>query len=249
MSLSDLGKNISTAETILDVYCDIVNRLSEIPKGTKEAGIIKELFDSMGGADKAVDAFRKLGVEGDALVTILKNSGVSAEGVEAVLAKTAKTGTGAIEKLKTGFDGFAKTLGMTSGALLGWIGGITAAVTIFTLVSRYIEKTKQHLLDCVNAADAAAESWNTQNAALESQIARIQELDAKKNIPGRSSSGAILNALPRCGYRSWYSRTGSEQYLRSQPHPPAAVRPQERKQPRRYPRWSYRLRSPDIPWR
>lgn len=115
-------------------------------------------------------------------IHILSECGIQTEGVEAALQKTSITGIKFTDRMKSGFDGLAATLGMSSKALLGWIGGITAAVTIFTLVSRYIEKTKQHLLDCVNAADAASESWNTQNATLESQIARIQELDAKLQL-------------------------------------------------------------------
>ena len=148
------------------------------------AAQIKKIFDSL-GAENAVKALRSLRIEGKDLIHILSECGIQTEGVEAALQKTALTGISFVDRMKSGFKGLADLLHTTPTKLLGWIGGITAAVTIFTIVKRHIEETKQHLLDCLSAADAAAESWNTQNAALESQIARIQELDAKKNIPGR----------------------------------------------------------------
>ena len=48
---------------MLNVYEEAVNRTRDLTKmTTTEKTLIKELFDSM-GAEKAVDAFRKLGVE------------------------------------------------------------------------------------------------------------------------------------------------------------------------------------------
>ena len=180
-SLSDLGSSISGAKSILSIFREIKDYGSNVADFGKGAAQIKKIFDSL-GAENAVKAFHKLGVEGDVLIDILTKCGIQTEGVEAALQKTSLTGIKFTDRMKSGFDGLAATLGMSSKALLGWIGGITAAVTIFTIVKRHIEETKQHLLDCVNAADAAAESWNTQNAALESQITRIQELDAKLQL-------------------------------------------------------------------
>ena len=180
-SLSKLGNSITGIQSIFSIFKGIKEGGKGIAASTKEVAQIKKIFDAL-GAENAVKALRNLRIEGKDLIHILSECGIQTEGVEAALQKTSITGIKFTDRMKSGFDGLAATLGMSSKALLGWIGGITAAVTIFTLVSRYIEKTKQHLLDCVNAADAASESWNTQNATLESQIARIQELDAKLQL-------------------------------------------------------------------
>lgn len=169
---------MSMAQKMLGVYVDMTNGMRDI-SGSK--AVIKELFNSM-GAERAIKALQKIGVEGDDLKTVLEACGIGVEGVEAALAKSSKTGVGFVGKLKAGFDGLAGTLGMTSGALLGWIGGITAAVTAVTIINKVIQQQKQYLLDCVNASNEAAESWNTQSAAVQSHISRIEELDQKISI-------------------------------------------------------------------
>lgn len=181
MSLSKLGNSIAGVKSIFAIFKEIDGLGRDEALWGNGAAAIKKIFDSL-GAENAVKALRNLRIEGKDLIHILSECGIQTEGVEAALQKTSLTGIKFTDRMKSGLDGLAATLGMSSKTLLGWIGGITAAVTIFTLVSRYIEKTKQHLLDCVNAADAAAESWNTQNTALESQITRIQELDAKLQL-------------------------------------------------------------------
>ena len=126
--------------------------------------------------DDAIQGLKRLGVEGDNLKVILSKMGFEATEVGDALAKSGKSGLSFTTKLKNGFDGLARSIGLTSKSLLGWIGGITAVVAAFTFWKNHIEETKQHLLECVSAADEAAESWNKQQETLSGQVSRLEEI-------------------------------------------------------------------------
>lgn len=175
MSLSNLGNSIGKAKVIQNIFSDISGSSDDLLTFVKGSEKIRDIFNNM-DADDAVKSFRAIGIGGDDLLKILNECGIHSEVLEASIKKAGKTGTPIITKLKDGFKGFAGTLGLTSKALLGWIGGITAVVTAFTLWKNHIEETKQHLLECVSAADEAAESWNKQQETLSGQVSRLEEI-------------------------------------------------------------------------
>lgn len=153
----------------------IVSIFSEIKKYEEDTLFAGKAVEQMTKAfgnmnvDDAIKAFRGLGIEGEDLVEILLDCGVKSEIVEASLKKAGKTGTSFVGKLKDGFKGFAGTLGLTSKALLGWVGGITAIIGILTAVHKIQEKMYQ------NAQDGAR-TYTEQTASIEKYQAEIESL-------------------------------------------------------------------------
>lgn len=138
-------------------------------KGSEQ---IRDMFDTL-NADDAVKAFRALGVSGDELLDMLAACEVKTEGVEAAIKKASKSGVSFTTKVKDGFAGLAGSIGLTSKALLGWIGGITAAVGIFTLITNVQKKMYENAQDGANAykeQSASFEAYKDQISSLKESI-------------------------------------------------------------------------------
>lgn len=143
--------------------------MTAFAKGSAE---IKRIFESM-KPDDAVKAFKKLGVDGGDLVKILDECGVSTDKFSEALQKSGKSGGSFVTKLKAGFEGLAKSIGMTPKALLGWIGGITAVVGVLTALSNVQKKMYENAQDGVATYKEQTESlstYKTEIASLESSL-------------------------------------------------------------------------------
>lgn len=174
MSLANLGNAFSGAKNILDLFGQIgllmsagapiaqtADQIEDIGKS------IKTIFGSM-KEESAIKAFKKLGIEGDDLTNILLACGMSADKIEEKLSKLGDK-TKFVDKLKTGFKGLADILHTTPKTLLGWTGGITAAVAAVTLLSNVQKKMYE------NAQDGAS-AYMQSSASIEDYKSKVEPL-------------------------------------------------------------------------
>lgn len=167
MSLSKLGNAFNGAKGILEIF-NAVNGQTDTTLLQSAADAMADIFEKH-DADSTIKALRRLGLEGDSLKTVLTACKMSTDDIDKALKTTGKTGTSFVSKLKTGFEGLAGTLGLTSKALLGWAGGITAIIGILTAVHKIQEKMYQ------NAQDGAR-TYTEQTASIEKYQAEIESL-------------------------------------------------------------------------
>lgn len=151
---------------------------------------MKKAFGNM-NVDDAVKAFRGLGIEGDDLVEILLDCGVKSKDIEVSLSKAGKTGVSFTTKVNDGFAGLAGSIGLTSKALLGWIGGITAAVGIFTLITNVQKKMYENAQDGANAYKEQSASIDT----YKSQISSLKESIDSGNLSEQEAYEARTKLL------------------------------------------------------
>lgn len=150
--------------------------MSHITDGSSLDGFLQitSIKDAMQGifgtlkADDAIKSFKKLGVEGDDLTNILLACGMSADKIEEKLSKLGDK-TKFVDKLKTGFKGLADILHTTPKNLLGWTGGITAAVAAVTLLSNVQKKMYE------NAQDGAS-VYKQSSSSIEEYKAQVETL-------------------------------------------------------------------------
>lgn len=129
--------------------------------------------------DDAIKSFMRLGVEGADLTEILVECGMETKDINEKLTTIGSSGVKGTSKLSTAFAGLAAKIGISTTALGGILAAITAVVAIFTVWKAHTEQTAQYLLDCANAATEAGNAWKESQDALDSQIAKLEELDEK----------------------------------------------------------------------
>lgn len=170
MSLSNLGKG---AKEILEIY-DAVSNQTDKNLLVAASESMKKIFDAS-DSDKMIKVLKSTGIEGDKLKRVLVDCGVGADVIERSLNKTGKTGIPIITKLKDGFKGFAGTLGMTAGQL----GILMAALAIPAIVVASVKAYNAHIQECVDNAKAAADVWSKDNASLDGQVSKLDEINKK----------------------------------------------------------------------
>lgn len=170
MSLSNLGKG---AKEILEIY-DAVSNQTDKNLLVAASESMKKIFDAS-DSDKMIKVLKSTGIEGDKLKRVLVDCGVGADVIERSLNKTGKTGIPIITKLKDGFKGFAGILGMTAGQL----GIFMAALAIPAIVVASVKAYNAHIQECVDNAKAAADVWSKDNASLDGQVSKLDEINKK----------------------------------------------------------------------
>lgn len=129
--------------------------------------------------DDAISGLQKLGIDGDKLTDILTKMGFKTDDFAEKLTTIGSSGVKGTSKLGTAFAGLAAKIGISTTALGGILAAVTAVVAIFTVWKAHTEQTAQYLLDCANAATEAGNAWKESQDALDSQIAKLEELDEK----------------------------------------------------------------------
>ena len=175
---------------ITKIFSEIKEHEEDVLFTGKAVDQMKKAFGNM-NVDDAVKAFRGLGIEGDDLVEILLDCGVKSKDIETSLSKAGKTGVSFTTKVKDGFAGLAGSIGLTSKALLGWIGGITAAVGIFTLITNVQKKMYENAQDGANAYKEQSASIDT----YKSQISSLKESIDSGNLSEQEAYEARTKLL------------------------------------------------------
>lgn len=179
---------------IVDIFSEIKEYGDDALLSAKAIKQMQEAFGQMDVKD-AIKAFRGLGVEGDDLVEILLNCGVKSEVIEASLNKTGKSGAKSVAKLKSGFEGLAATIGMTSNGLIKLIGGVSAVAVLGTAFAKmfdYLLKTGERndewLSGLKNEYEDATSSLKSYTEELEVGKDRLSELQSLKDLGGITAS-------------------------------------------------------------
>lgn len=124
---------------------------------------------------KAIEGLKSVNIEGDELTNILNKMGFSAEEITKALGDVGSAGTKSasiISKMKSGYQGLATSIGVSTTALTAFLG---VAAGIFVIYQGW-KLYNQHIEECVESANTAASALLEENKTLEDQKARVEEL-------------------------------------------------------------------------
>lgn len=169
MSLQNLGK----ANGILTLFNQIKDAPDDLAILDGALDAIRELSNGL-SLDNAIDSFKKLGVSGSDLESILKKCGFKTDEISEKLktvGTVSKSNVGFIDKLKNAFSGLWTVMKSHPVASI-----TTAIVAVGAIGYQVYKKYQEYIQEMVDKAHEAATAWSESNSSIDSYVDRINEL-------------------------------------------------------------------------
>lgn len=185
-SLNNLGKFSNVVEIFKQM-----DKANPVFGGDEYKKTAQSILGSL-DLSKAIEGLKSVNIEGDELAKTLNKMGFSAEEISKALgdvgSEGAKNAT-LIGKMKSGYQGLAASIGVSTTALTAFLGVAAGLFVIYQgwkLYNEYID-------ECVDKADSAATALSEQNKALDEQKQKVNELRTALDSGNLSDKEAYEN--------------------------------------------------------